>query len=267
MTLPAPLADPQLLRLEQLLGDPALAQAMRLDEAHGYLCAALSGPRPLAEEQWLSEVLGSTDSEANDILREAASLLRIFVSELETGLARGEPPVLLLYPVEGREDGAGDYVPWCQAYLHGVDAAAEDWFDALGAEDGKEDSEEICYLDEQLFPLFMLTGATTRRQELVEVDFHPGQEHQERQSNVLHKDKNGRLGDQPQHRGTDQNTRYDLANHHRHAAKTRQQDGNDKRKQKDDDQRKKPIRVFGSEQGEIHCTILSNVTASDKSAS
>ncbi|MCB1931256.1 MAG: UPF0149 family protein [Candidatus Accumulibacter sp.] len=158
MTLPAPLADPQLLRLEQLLGDPALAQAMRLDEAHGYLCAALSGPRPLAEEQWLSEVLGSTDSEANDILREAASLLRIFVSELETGLARGEPPVLLLYPVEGREDGAGDYVPWCQAYLHGVDAASEDWFDALGAEDGKEDSEEICYLDEQLFPLFMLTG-------------------------------------------------------------------------------------------------------------
>ena len=158
MTLPAPLADPQLLRLEQLLGDPALAQAMRLDEAHGYLCAALSGPRPLAEEQWLSEVLGSTDSEANDILREAASLLRIFVSELETGLARGEPPVLLLYPAEGRDDGAGDYVPWCQAYLHGVDAAAEDWFDALGAEDGKEDSEEICYLDEQLFPLFMLTG-------------------------------------------------------------------------------------------------------------
>ncbi|MCB1968190.1 MAG: UPF0149 family protein [Candidatus Accumulibacter sp.] len=158
MTLPAPLADPQLLRLEQLLGDPALAQAMRLDEAHGYLCAALSGPRPLAEEQWLSEVLGSTDSEANDILCEAASLLRIFVSELETGLARGEPPVLLLYPAEGRDDGAGDYVPWCQAYLHGVDAAAEDWFDALGAEDGKEDSEEICYLDEQLFPLFMLTG-------------------------------------------------------------------------------------------------------------
>ena len=158
MTLPAPLADPQLLRLEQLLGDPALAQAMRLDEAHGYLCAALSGPRPLAEEQWLSEVLGSTDSEANDILCEATSLLRIFVSELETGLARGEPPVLLLYPVEGREDGAGDYVPWCQAYLHGVDAASEDWFDALGAEDGKEDSEEICYLDEQLFPLFMLTG-------------------------------------------------------------------------------------------------------------
>ena len=42
--------------------------------------------------------------------------------------------------------------------LHGVDAASEDWFDALGAEDGKEDSEEICYLDEQLFPLFMLTG-------------------------------------------------------------------------------------------------------------
>jgi hypothetical protein len=29
---------------------------------------------------------------------------------------------------------------------------------ALGADDDKEDSDEIAYLDEQLFPLFMLTG-------------------------------------------------------------------------------------------------------------
>jgi hypothetical protein len=34
----------------------------------------------------------------------------------------------------------------------------QDWFEALGADDDKEDSEEIAYLDEQLFPLFMLTG-------------------------------------------------------------------------------------------------------------
>jgi hypothetical protein len=61
-------------------------------------------------------------------------------------------------PSTATRSGAGDYVPWCQAYLHGVDAASEDWFDALGADDDKEDSDEICYLDEQLFPLFMLTG-------------------------------------------------------------------------------------------------------------
>ena len=158
MSLPAPLPDPLLLRLEQLLGDPALPEAMRLDEAHGYLCAALSGPRPIAEEQWLSEVLGDAQAGSEDLRREAADLLRPFVAELESELARGQAPVLLLYAIDGDESGAGNYLPWCQAYLHGVDAAAEDWFDALGAEEGKEDSEEICYLDEQLFPLFMLTG-------------------------------------------------------------------------------------------------------------
>jgi len=69
MSLPAPLPDPLLLRLEQLLGDPALPEAMRLDEAHGYLCAALSGPRPIAEEQWLSEVLGDAQAGSEDLRR------------------------------------------------------------------------------------------------------------------------------------------------------------------------------------------------------
>ena len=46
-SLQAQLADPQLDRLETLLAEPALAEAMRLDEIQGYLCAALSGPRPV----------------------------------------------------------------------------------------------------------------------------------------------------------------------------------------------------------------------------
>jgi uncharacterized protein len=158
MSLPAPLPDPQLLRLEQLLGDPALPEAMRLDEAHGFLCAALSGPQPMAEEQWLSEVLGEPQAGGEDLLREVAELLRPFVAELEAALAVGEPPLLLLYPIDGEEGAPGDFLPWCQGYLEGVDAASEDWFDALGADEDTEDSDEICYLDEQLFPLFMLTG-------------------------------------------------------------------------------------------------------------
>ena len=158
MSPPAALADPQLLRLERLLGDPSLAQAMRLDEAHGYLCAALSGPRPMPEEQWLSEVLGSAEISASEYAREAASLLRVFAAELQAELASGEPPELLLYPTAGDGSGAGDYLAWCQAYLIDIDTANEDWFAALGAEEGKDDSEEVCYLDEQLFTLFMLTG-------------------------------------------------------------------------------------------------------------
>ena len=50
--------DEQLDRLEELLSDPALENAMPLDEAQGYLCAALSGPQPMAPEQWLADILG-----------------------------------------------------------------------------------------------------------------------------------------------------------------------------------------------------------------
>ncbi|MEF8723355.1 MAG: UPF0149 family protein [Candidatus Accumulibacter phosphatis] len=158
MSLPATLADPQLLRLEQLLGDPALPETMQLDEAHGFLCAALAGPQPMAEEQWLSEILGKPQAGREDLLRETAELLRPFVAALEAELASGEPPLLLLYPIDGDKNSAGDYIPWCEGYLQGVDAASEDWFDALGADDEKEDSDEISYLDELLFPLFLLTG-------------------------------------------------------------------------------------------------------------
>lgn len=156
MTLP--LTDSQLLRLEQLLGDPALDQAMALDEVQGYLCAALSGPQAMPEAQWLSEVLGGVDAGGDGPAREAADLLRLFAAELEAELASGEAPVLLLYPKEGDEGGPSDYVSWCQAYLHGIDTAVDGWFEFLGAEEGKEDSEDICFLDEQLFTLFMLTG-------------------------------------------------------------------------------------------------------------
>ncbi|HCZ16111.1 MAG TPA: YecA family protein, partial [Candidatus Accumulibacter sp.] len=62
------------------------------------------------------------------------------------------------YAQDEDENSPSDYVPWCQAYLHGIDSAPAGWFEALGANDDKEDSDEIAYLDEQLFPLFMLTG-------------------------------------------------------------------------------------------------------------
>ena len=161
----AQLADSELDRLETLLDTPELQDAMRLDEVQGYLCAALSGPQPIAEEDWLADVLGSDEALASDAGQEAAQLLRAFASALEAELAAGEPPVLLLYPSDDaeNEDAPSDYQPWCQAYLAGVDAADEDWFEALGeSEDDEaidEDArEEISYLDERLFPLMVLTG-------------------------------------------------------------------------------------------------------------
>lgn len=161
-SLQAQLADDQLDRLEELLSDPALPEAMRLDEIQGYLCAALSGPQPIAEEEWLADALGDESLLETEIGGEAADLLRRFAAALEEELAAGEPPVLLLYGKEDDENGPSDYVPWCQAYLAGVDAAEEDWFEFLGeTEDGEVDedtSDEISYLDERLFPMMVLTG-------------------------------------------------------------------------------------------------------------
>ena len=158
MSIVTALTDADLLRLEELLAEDTLPAAMRLDEAQAYLCAVLSGPQPLAEAVWLPTVLGGAEASVSDAGRQAADLLRRLAVDLESGMARGEPPELLLYAKENDAAGGSDYLAWCQAYLMGVDHSPLDWFDALGAAEDKEDSEEICYLDEQLFPLFMLTG-------------------------------------------------------------------------------------------------------------
>lgn len=155
----AQLTDEQLDRLEMLLDDPSLDESMRLDEIQGFLCAALSGPQAMPEESWLDDVLGGKDVQNTEIGREAVGLLRSFASALEAELVTGEPPTLLLYPKDD-ENGPSDYLPWCQAYLAGVDAAEEDWFEFLGEEEDEDEEirEEISYLDERLFPLMVLTG-------------------------------------------------------------------------------------------------------------
>ena len=99
------LADEDLDRLESLLDDSELPEAMRLDEVQGYLCAVLSGPQPLPEDVWLADVLGNEEALASAPGREAAELLRAFARELEAGLAAGEPPVLYLYGRDDDENG------------------------------------------------------------------------------------------------------------------------------------------------------------------
>ena len=160
-TSPPPLSEEKLDRLEELLDDPSLEDALRLDEVQGYLCAALSGPQPIPEEQWLADILGGDAPLNTPVGQEIAGLLREFAQALETGLMFGEAPDLLLYPVDEDEDSPSDYQPWCRAYLAGIDAAGEDWFEYLGDGDDNADEdslEEIGYLDAHLFPLLVLTG-------------------------------------------------------------------------------------------------------------
>ena len=144
--------DRQIDRLEELLDDPALEGAMRLDEIQGYLCAALAGPRPIDEADRLADILDDEDAPDSEAGREAAVLIRQFAAALAADMAAGEAPDLVLYPKDESEDGPSDYPAWCRAYLIGVDRAAEDWFGHIG------ENEEADYLDERLFWLMVLTG-------------------------------------------------------------------------------------------------------------
>jgi uncharacterized protein len=152
---PVPFGEERLDRLEALLDTPDLAEAMRLDEIQAYLCAALAGPRPIDEEDRLIDILGDEEAMDSGPGREAAGLIRQFSENLAAALASGEPPSLLLYPKDERDDGPSDYVPWCEAYLTAVDQAPEDWFERLEEEGAEEEAE---YLDERLFPLMVITG-------------------------------------------------------------------------------------------------------------
>lgn len=149
---PTIISDTQLDRLEALLDDPIFDEAMRLDEVQGYLCAALAGPVPIPEADWLIEVLGSEAGVATEAGQEAAPLLRTLAEDIRIQLADEEPMILYLYPKSDEDGAPSDYEPWCLAYLHGVDTATEDWFDDL------TDEEEVEWLDERLFPLMVLTG-------------------------------------------------------------------------------------------------------------
>ncbi len=151
MTIQA-LTEAELDRLETLLDDPALGDAMRLDEIQGYLCAALAGPRQIPLNERLREILGDESALDSPAAQEARALLERFAAVLEACLDNDEEFPLLLYPIDEGKDAPSDFEPWCLAYLHGVDSAVEDWFEGL------VDEEEIDFLDENLFPLMVLTG-------------------------------------------------------------------------------------------------------------
>ena len=142
-------SEQELDRLELLLDDPALTEAMRLDEIQAYLCAAMSGPKPSGVDDCLTAIFG--DSGDTAALAEARVAVGKVAAHLAAQLSSEMPFALWLYPASEGNDAPMDYGPWCMAYLHGVDASIEDWFDGL-------DEEEAGFLDERLYPLIVLTG-------------------------------------------------------------------------------------------------------------
>jgi uncharacterized protein len=154
----SPFGDEQLDRLEVLLDAPGFEEAMRLDEIQGYLCAALSGPAPIDEEDRLIDILGGEEALNSAASQEIAELIRQFAEALAADLAADKPPALLLYPKEEGDEDANDYLPWCQAYLLGIDQSPEDWYESI-EEIEEEEAEALAeFLDERIFQLMVLTG-------------------------------------------------------------------------------------------------------------
>jgi uncharacterized protein len=65
---------------------------------------------------------------------------------------------MTLFPSTTLFRSPSDYLPWCQAYLAGVDQATEDWFEYIEEQDDENAEQESDYLDERLFPLMVLNG-------------------------------------------------------------------------------------------------------------
>ncbi|MCL2830318.1 MAG: YecA family protein [Betaproteobacteria bacterium] len=158
------ISEAELDRLEILLEDPALEAAMYLDELHGYLCAALSGPRPASKDRWADDILGDIALRETEAGGEAWEIICRLADSLRRTFESGNAPELYLYPREEEDEDASaesgeesaapeyDFAPWCEGYLHGIDSAEADWFDSL------DDEEEIDWLDECLFPLMFFSG-------------------------------------------------------------------------------------------------------------
>ena len=147
-----PLTNAEISHLETLLSTPAFkSQAMGLDEIQGFLCAVISGPQHVTQEQWLPAVLGNPDYASEDQAASVRCLLSRFHAEITADLAAGESLGLVLNltdPSNAATDGEYDYGAWCQAFLDGVEFSAVPWIEA-----GEEDE-----INELLFPISLLAG-------------------------------------------------------------------------------------------------------------
>ncbi len=147
-----PLSEAELDRLEDLLDSEFFGEErLLLDEVQAMLCAAISGPDPLREEEWLPVILGD-DLDSNDLVKEARALLVRFHDYIAQALAAGEDIALILYPVE--EDGEElDFAAWADAYMLGTEIREDDWFTLAG------DHQEGLF--ELLHPALLLSGSLT----------------------------------------------------------------------------------------------------------
>ncbi len=147
---PLPLTDAELDRLEELLeAEIFRGEAMRLDEIQAMLCAAVSGPQPVAPAVWLTEALGSgLEAGGNPEVEAALELLMRLNNDIAAALLSGDTIAPVLYPLDESCE-TYDYAAWADSYIFGAGLAG-DWYELAGkhADD----------LSELLEPLFVLNG-------------------------------------------------------------------------------------------------------------
>lgn len=129
--------------------------AMPLDVAHGYITAAVSGPRLVLPMEWLPTVLGKLEFEREsdaEVLNGA--LLTLYNDILHELDHRQYGPVVIYKPMESDEALPLPY-GWCQGYvqgmhLHGEGAVEEAATDEKAAEFLAPIVSFLTYEEEQL---------------------------------------------------------------------------------------------------------------------
>lgn len=142
---PAPTADLRPLderdfaRLDELLDDIGLEDAMVVEEIDGFLAALACVPDAVEEREVLHEVLGldepgdsstSGEEQTEPVIAEIAALLRRHAAHVVAALDADEFAPVLAYDDEGHSDG----VAWALGFLRGAERHPDSW-DALLEED------------------------------------------------------------------------------------------------------------------------------------
>ncbi|WP_200917706.1 YecA family protein [Jeongeupia sp. HS-3] len=152
-TLPAPLSEEELDRLDAFLMSPRTpAETMDLEMLDGFLVALAVGPEDILEDEWLPQVFDGTPPEFDDAIEaeETFSLIRRHAASVKASFAPkrreniGEEP--LYFPLVLSDEGAdekwqdslGAY--WASGFRAGLLAREEIWQAALDEDEHLFDS-------------------------------------------------------------------------------------------------------------------------------
>ncbi|MBT3438235.1 MAG: YecA family protein [Oceanospirillaceae bacterium] len=159
-----PLTDSQIDQLDAyLLSDKVQEEALDYIALHGYLCALAISPEPLAEEQWLEQVLAETPVQEDSAERhEMLNLMRqefVYLRECLESDQDIDLPCDLTLELDEEDDCLLEY--WAQGFMELIFSQEDAWF--------AQQEEDVA---ECLLP-FMLAAKLDEDAELEELRHQP----------------------------------------------------------------------------------------------